>query len=123
MIGLLVIYKWYYTFTRLLEDPTPKGTRRANYTKNTGVHKSWALKPEKDWIFHEVPPIISEELWDECNAILTQQAGKKVKPTRKPIQLFGGNTFCHCGGKMYVNAISPGLARRPPPTKAGMEAE
>ena len=95
------------TITRLLEDPTPKGTRRANYTKNTGVHKTWVLKPEKDWIFHDVPSIITEELWDECNAILTQQAGKKVKPARKPIQLFGGHTFCHCGGKMYVKSNSP----------------
>ncbi len=95
------------TITRLLEDPTPKGTRRANYTRNQGYGRPAALKPEKDWIFHEVPAIVSEELWEECNAILAEQVGSKAKPSRKAVQLFGGRTYCHCGGKMYVKSNSP----------------
>ena len=95
------------TITRLLEDPTPKGTRRANYTKNQGHNRPAMLKPEKDWIYHDVPSIVSEELWNECNAILAEQAGKKVDPARKTVQLFGGRTYCNCGGKMYVKSNSP----------------
>ena len=95
------------TITRLLEDPTPKGTRRANYTKNQGHNRPAVLKPEKDWIYHDVPSIVSDELWNECNTILAEQASKKVDPARKTVQLFGGRTYCHCGGKMYVKSNSP----------------
>ena len=95
------------TITRLLEDPSAKGTRRANYTKNMGQHKAWEYKNEKDWIFHDVPAIVSEELWESCNVILREQSQKITKPARKPVQLFGGHAFCHCGGKMYVKSNSP----------------
>lgn len=94
------------TITRLLTDPTAKGLHRANYTRMNGKSKTWELKPEDEWVYREVEPIVSEELWDQCNALLTEQA-KKRKPARKANYLFSGFLECHCGGKMYVKLPSP----------------
>ena len=95
------------TVDRLIRDPTAKGTRRANYTSTTNSKKAWKLKPESEWILHAVGPIVSEELWTECNAYLDDQRAKGKKPTKKTAQLFAGVAFCSCGGKMYVPSNSP----------------
>lgn len=53
---------------RILSDPTAKGVRRANYI--TYKDGKPTLKPEKDWVLHEVEPIVSVELWDLVNGLL-----------------------------------------------------
>lgn len=90
------------TITRLLRDTTAKGEHRANYTKSLGDGKSWVLKPQNEWVITPCTPIVSEEIWNECNRILDEQEKKRQKPGPKSVHLLAGYIFCTCGKKMYV---------------------
>ena len=94
------------TITRLLKDPTAKGEHRANYTTSQGRGKSAKLKPRSEWVIQPVEPVVSTELWNECNSILAQQAAGWT-PGPKGRYLFAGKVVCSCGQKMYVKTGSP----------------
>ena len=91
------------TITRLLEDPTAKGLRRANYTESTGDGKHWTMKNKEEWVFQEVPAIISEEIWEKVNSIISEQSKSRKKPLNRKTHLFTGYLICSCGNKMYIH--------------------
>jgi len=97
------------TVDRLLCDPIAKGIRRANYTTNhtSGSKGAWELKPESEWVHTEVEPIVSEELWNECNHFITEQRKKRKRRTKPVVHLLSGLTYCICGPKMYVPSNNP----------------
>ena len=92
---------------RLIQDQTAKGIHRANYTRRTGDHKPYAIKPEHEWVLTEVEPIISKELWNRCNELLEERRTKRQRPGRRPVQLFGGRVVCECDRKMCVPSNTP----------------
>jgi site-specific DNA recombinase len=92
---------------RLITDPTAKGLRRANYTTRSSDKKAWAIKPKEEWIYTKCEPIVSEELWEQCNAILTDLGSKRKPRAKKTVNLFSGLVSCQCGTKMYVPSNSP----------------
>jgi len=95
------------TVDRLLRDPVAKGTRRANYTRSSDHSKAWELKPESEWVLHDVEAIVPEDLWTECNAVLDAQRERGKRTTQRTMHLFAGLTYCACGPKMYVLSNSP----------------
>jgi site-specific DNA recombinase len=93
------------TVVRLIQDPTAKGQYRANYTFRDSKGKL-LNRPESEWVYTKVEPIVSEELWNQCNEILSVRLTKqRLGP--KPVHLFAGLLYCGCGQKMYVFSRSP----------------
>jgi site-specific DNA recombinase len=90
------------TVARLLKDTTAKGIRVSNFTSGKRGKDGSRFKPESEWVYFPCPPIVSEELWDNCNAILAEQQAKAKKPGPKSVHLLSGYLYCSCGAKMYV---------------------
>jgi len=93
------------TVGRLIADPTAKGKRRANYCRQTA--NGYELKPQSDWVWTDVEPIVTPGLWEQCNTILEERRAGRKRPARKPTRLFMGLAYCHCGSKMYVPGNTP----------------
>lgn len=90
---------------RLLSDTIYKGIRRANYAKSLGNKKNWVLKPESDWVYTNVQPLVSEEDWDAANKIFEETARRYTSFKAVPKVgrfLFSGILKCQCGEKLYV---------------------
>jgi len=90
---------------RLLDDPVAKGKRRVNYTTVVDAKKN--LKPEDQWVWVDVEPIVSEDIWNQAQTVFQGRQDKRTPIARRPVQLFAGLTFCACGGKMQVPSNNP----------------
>lgn len=95
------------TIHRLLRDPTAMGLHRSNYTVKSKDGRRWTEKPKSEWVHNQVEPIVSEEVWKRCNAILDQTGAKRKRPGRRPLHLFTGLALCICGRRMYVLTNAP----------------
>ncbi len=93
------------TIGRLIRDTTAKGVRRANYTTVEGANV--IFKPQSDWVITPCEPIVTEELWNECNRILDEQEKKNKPVSKKTVHLLAGYVYCSCGKKMYVYHEAP----------------
>ena len=99
--------------TRLLKDSTAKGIRRANFTITPVPGKHPQLKDESEWIYYPCPPIVSEEIWNECSRIMGEKEKKFQKKGRLGVFLLSGMVHCTCGKKMYVYHAAPVYDCRP----------
>ena len=106
-------FQWTDTSVgHLLRDPIAKGLRRMNYTQNPHSPtkkggQTWAYKPQEEWIYSEVEPLISEQVWDQCQALLNLFPKKRKRTAKKAVHLFSGLVYCQCGIKMYVPSNTP----------------
>ena len=56
---------------------------------------------------HEITPLVSEEIWNECNKLIDESYSKQKRPAKKPVHIFSGVLHCECGQRMYVPSNSP----------------
>jgi site-specific DNA recombinase len=95
------------TIDRLLRDPIAKGKHRRNYTKSLGQKKHWKRKPKTEWVWNDVPAVVSEELWQQVNDLLSKRRPDRKPPGPLPLYLFTGIATCHCGTRMYGHKKTP----------------
>ena len=69
------------TVVRLIQDTTAKGLYRSNHTYRNGSGKLLA-KPEAEWVFSPVEPIVPEALWKECNDAHGRAEGTEATRTQ-----------------------------------------
>jgi len=89
------------TVKRLLTDTVAKGLQIMN-RRYSNSEKPNQLKPKEEWFFHQVEPIVSEELWNAVNNIITSQKKNHTQVLNTKIHLFTGFVFCICGSRMYT---------------------
>ncbi|MEW6304038.1 MAG: recombinase family protein [Verrucomicrobiota bacterium] len=100
--------EWTDTTIRyLLLDPTAKGEHRALFTHRPPERKGgFIIKPREEWVTRPCEAIVTPELWERCHDLIEERK-HQMKPGPKPIHLFSGLLFCHCGRKMYVRSETP----------------
>ncbi len=83
----------YSTISRLLQNPIAKGVHRVCVTRKNG---------EREWVETPVPAIVSEEVWEQANAIMNTGSAVARKPSQ---DVFVGKVIC-CDQQMDIPARS-----------------
>lgn len=92
---------------RIIDDSVYSGRRRANYSRSTGDGKHWVQKPEKEWVYYDVEPVLAPGVWErsrELRAIRRVATGNRggIVPPKESKYIFGGLLQCSCGTKLYM---------------------
>lgn len=92
------------TVRRLLKNTDAKGIRRCNYRGQLSEDNPSGLKPQSEWQYLPCPALISEEKWNEVNAIIKSQEKNSIRkqPLNKRVHLFTGYLKCDKGHKLHV---------------------
>lgn len=92
------------TVRRLLKNTDAKGIRKCNYRDPNKEKNPTGLKPQSEWKYLPCPALISEEKWNEVNAIIKGQEQNSIhrQPLNKKVHLFTGYLKCDKGHKLHV---------------------
>jgi site-specific DNA recombinase len=96
------------TIKRLLKNTDAKGIRRCNYRGNSSKENPKGFKPQSEWQYLPCPALISEEKWEEVNAIIREQEKGSLfkQPLNKKVHLFTSYLKCEQGHKMSIKSKS-----------------
>lgn len=96
------------TVRRLIKNTDAKGIRKCNYRAPKSKDNSSRLKPQSEWQYFPCPALISEEKWEEVNAIIRDQEKGSVfkQPLNMRVHLFTGFLKCEKGHKMSIQSKS-----------------
>lgn len=92
------------TVRRLLKNTDAKGIRKCNYRDQLSKDNPSGLKPQSEWQYLPCPAIISEEKWEETNAIIRDQEknNNQKQPLNKKVHLFTGYLKCEKGHNLHL---------------------
>ena len=92
---------------RVLKHTSARGFYATNTSRLAESGKR-EPRPESEWIIIPVDPIVSEELFEKAESILSNKPGSPAGTVaRKSEQTFTDLAFCSCGGKMRVPPNNP----------------
>lgn len=101
--------KWYdISIRRLLKNTDAKGIRKSNYRGTPTKDNPTGTKPQSEWIYTPCPALISEEKWEEVNAIIREQEKGSIfkQPLNKRVHLFTSYLKCKKGHPMSIKSKS-----------------
>lgn len=98
------------TLKRIIRNEKYKGWLVGNKTHKDFITKKIKQNPESEWVIHKgaIPAIVSEEIWDEANAMLNRKRKEReIKDTEtiagywKGSYAYSGKIVCEKCGKTF----------------------